>query len=48
MRDIPGNMKLEELAKSTNEVRKFSDGNILLTLWFGVQSAGAWRLFLIC
>jgi hypothetical protein len=34
MRDIPGNMKLEELAKSTNEVRKFSDGNILLTLWF--------------
>ena len=34
MRDIPGNMKLEELAKSTNDVRKFSDGNILLTLWF--------------
>ena len=27
-------MKLEELAKSTNAVRKFSDGNILLTLWF--------------
>ena len=27
-------MKLEELAKSTNEVRKFSDGDILLTLWF--------------
>ena len=27
-------MKLEELVKSTNEVRKFSDGDILLTLWF--------------
>jgi hypothetical protein len=27
-------MKLEELAKSTGEVRKFSDGNMLLTLWF--------------
>ena len=27
-------MKLEELAKSTNAVRKFSDGNTLLTLWF--------------
>ena len=27
-------MKLEELPKSTSEVRKFSDGNTLLTLWF--------------
>ena len=27
-------MKLEELAKSTKAVRKFSDGNTLLTLWF--------------
>ncbi len=27
-------MKLEELVKSTNAVRKFSDGNTLLTLWF--------------
>ena len=27
-------MKLEELAKSTKSVRKFSDGNTLLTLWF--------------
>jgi hypothetical protein len=27
-------MKLEELPKSTSEVRKFSDGNNLLTLWF--------------
>jgi hypothetical protein len=27
-------MKFEELGKSTGEVRKFSDGNMLLTLWF--------------
>ena len=27
-------MKLEEISKSTEEVKKFSDGNILLTLWF--------------
>ena len=27
-------MKLEELPKSTSEVRKFSDGNTLLILWF--------------
>ena len=27
-------MKLEELPKSTSKVRKFSDGNNLLTLWF--------------
>ena len=27
-------MKLEEIPKSTEEVKKFSDGNMLLTLWF--------------
>jgi len=27
-------MKLEEIPKSTGEVRKFSNGNMLLTLWF--------------
>ena len=27
-------MKLEEIPKSTEEVRKFSNGNMLLTLWF--------------
>ena len=27
-------MKLEEISKSTKEVKKFSNGNILLTLWF--------------
>lgn len=27
-------MKLEELPKSTDAVRKFSNGNMLLTLWF--------------
>jgi hypothetical protein len=27
-------MKLEEITKSTEEVKKFSNGNMLLTLWF--------------
>ena len=27
-------MKLEEIPKSTEEVKKFSNGNMLLTLWF--------------
>ena len=27
-------MKLEEIPKSTEKVRKFSNGNMLLTLWF--------------
>jgi hypothetical protein len=27
-------MKLEEIPKSTKEVKKFSNGNMLLTLWF--------------
>jgi len=27
-------MKLEEISKSTEEAKKFSDGNMLLTLWF--------------
>jgi len=27
-------MRLEEIPKSNSEVKKFSDGNMLLTLWF--------------
>ena len=27
-------MKLEEIPNSTKEVKKFSNGNMLLTLWF--------------
>ena len=27
-------MKLEEISKSTEDVKKFSNGNMLLTLWF--------------
>ena len=40
-------MKLEELPKSTSEVRKFSDGNTLLTLWFDGPKCRSMRLFLI-